>query len=97
MSAGPYTYDLDELGRVARGLRLLATDYETSQDDYAGVAGALGSAQVRDALDDFTDNWKKKRAKQTSMLTSASEALDRIVGNYREGDDGAASALRSGQ
>lgn len=95
MPAGPYTYDLAELDRVASGLSRLATDYDTSSSDFSGVTGALGSADVRDALDDFTDNWERKRAKQTSMLRSANEALERIVAGYRDHDGGAAQVLRS--
>lgn len=95
MPAGAYTYDLAELDRVASGLSRLATDYDTSGEDFSGVSGALGSGDVRDALDDFTDNWKRKRAKQTSMLRSANEALERIVAGYRDIDAGAAQTLRS--
>jgi hypothetical protein len=92
---GRYTYDLGELEGLASGLERLAERYESSRGDYEDVAAAVGSPHVRSALDDFTDNWKKKRAKQTSMLRSAAAAVKRIATGYQDNDSEAGDGLRA--
>lgn len=96
MTEGPIVYDLDDLQRVSQGLATLATDYDTARDAYSEASGSVGDANVSQALDDFTDNWKSKRAKQIGMIRSAGQALDQIITSYRDIDESGAGALREG-
>lgn len=79
-------YDLHALARTDSGLERLAGDYRAARGDVDDVRSALGSAEVARALDDFTDDWKKRRDKQLGMIEAAAVALQTIRDTYVEID-----------
>jgi hypothetical protein len=89
MSGGAVTmisYDLHSIERTQAGLERLAADYRSARDDYGDVRSALGSAEVARAIDDFTDDWRKRRDKQLGMIEAAATALETIRQTYTEID-----------
>lgn len=79
-------YDLAALQRTQRGLEGLAADYRGARDDYDDVRAAVGSVEVARALDDFSDDWKRRRDKQVGMIEAAAEAIGTITQTYEEID-----------
>ena len=91
------SYDLYDIERTQAGLERLAGDYRTARGDYDDVRTALGSAEVARAIDDFTDDWKKRRDKQLGMIEAAATALETIRETYSEIDrEGVGAGARRG-
>lgn len=80
-------YDLLSIERAQRGLERLADDYRDASSDSEDARSAVGSAEVARALDDFTDDWKKRRDKQVGMIEAGVEALTTIRETYVEIDE----------
>ncbi len=88
-------YDLLSIEDAQRGLEQLARDYQGSRDDYEYVRGALGSEAVARGVDDFTDDWKKRRDKQVAMIEEAAATLETIRTTYTELDNEGVRTLQS--
>lgn len=93
--SGIYKYDVDDLGDTAGGLRTLKSDFENASSLRSQASGAMGYDDLRGAVQEFVDNWKHNRERQLEAIDAAAEALDGIVTNYVDGDEKAASELRS--
>lgn len=89
-------YDLEAIVRTQGGLERLAADYRSARADYDDVRSALGSAEVGRAIDDFTDDWKKRRDKQLKMIEAAATALQTIRDTYVEIDTEGVRTLQEG-
>jgi hypothetical protein len=92
---GIYKYDVDDLTQTASGLRTLHSDFSTASQARKGASGAMGYGDLRSAVEEFVDNWEHNRKRQLEAIESAAEALDGIVTNYVDGDEGAAAELRA--
>jgi hypothetical protein len=94
--SGIYKYDVDDLTQTARGLRTLHSDFSHASEARRGAAGAMGYDDLRGAVEDFVDNWEHNRTRQLEAIDAAAQALDGILTDYVDGDEGAAAQLRSG-
>ena len=88
-----YKYDLAELQETSGALGTLADSFEHASQVRQDASGALGYSSLKDAVSDFTENWKHNRDKQLKALTGASDMLSQICTNYRAFDSGAADEL----
>lgn len=88
-----YRYDLDELLETQGALATLARDFDTASATREGAEGAMGYDSLRDAIQEFTDNWKNNREKQLEAIVGAASLLGDICTNYRDFDRGAVETL----
>lgn len=90
-----YRYDLDELENTQGGLSQLSSDFGAASTAREGAEGAMGYDSLRDAISEFTENWKNNREKQLEAITGAKDMLGEICTNYRAFDQGAVDTLLS--
>ena len=97
MSRGIYKYDLDDLGEATDGLGTLKSNFENASQVREGYDGAMGYDDLRDAVEEFVDNWKHNRERQLETLGSAQEALAGITQNYVDFDQAGVTTLNEGE
>lgn len=91
-----YRYDLDELEQTRSGLSQLAADFESASSVRDSAEGAMGYDSLREAIQEFTDNWKHNREKQLEAINGSASMLGDICTNYRDFDSGAVNTLLEG-
>lgn len=91
-----YRYDLAELGETSGALSTLAGSFEQASAVRQEASDALGYSSLRDAVGEFTENWKHNRGKQLEEIKGAANMLTDICHNYRAFDSGAATELLKG-
>ncbi len=67
-----YRYDLYERENTQGGLSQLSSEFEAASTVREGAEGAMGYDSLRDAISEFTENWKNNREKQLPAATSTS-------------------------
>ena len=90
-----YTYDLAELEETAGSLNALAEDFAEASAVRREAQQAAGYPSLREALQEFTDNWSHNRDKQLEAIRGAASALGDICDNYQAFDCDAAAQLQA--
>lgn len=72
-------YSLEQLNETVAGLGQLKQDYENAEQNADGVHEALGYADLRDAVSEFSENWRKNRERQLELIEKGHTALSEIV------------------
>lgn len=89
-----YRYDLVELEGTRDGLGQLASDFDNASRAREGAEDSMGYPSLRDAITEFSDNWKNNREKQLEGINGAKDVLTDICANYRAFDQGAVDTLQ---
>lgn len=87
-------YDLDSLNNLVSDLQTIHGDYSGIDGSMDTAAAAAGYSSLAGALNDFSDNWSRNRAKQLEDLEGAHTSLAEIVGQLEEYDDNGVTKLR---
>lgn len=73
-----------ELREISRSVAKLKSHFEGAKDLVDSYDAEMGSGDVADALDDFADDWKKKR----KQLCDGLEFLGKTAGSAAKAYDG---------
>ncbi|TLS46273.1 hypothetical protein FE633_10040 [Streptomyces montanus] len=73
-----------ELREISRSVAKLKSHFEHAKDLVDSYDADIGSGDVADALDDFADDWKKKR----KQLCDGLEFLGKTAGTAAKAYDG---------
>lgn len=92
-----YKYDVAELQDTQARLHALAGDFAHASSIRDSYDGAMGYPSLRDAVQQFTDNWSHHRDKQIEAIDGAATMLGDICKNYVDFDRGATHQLYDGQ
>ncbi len=73
--------ELDMVQTLAKNLKTLYDEFEDVPDTADGVNAHLGSQIVRDAIQEFSDNWNIRRGR----LLESVEAVRQMAADAHEG------------
>jgi len=78
------------LGDSASSLRAIGDGFYHSARIKDEVAAHVGSEEIADALNDFSDNWNRKRMDLTNKIRSAEKLVLSVMASFSEQDRAAA-------
>ena len=82
-------YDL--LGHSADSLRSIGEEFEHTAKIKDDLVGYLGSAEIADAMGEFSGNWDRKRADLTQKIKDAEGVVRSVMASFGEQDRKAAN------
>lgn len=86
-----------ELREISRSVAKLKTHFEHAKDLVDSYDAEIGSGDVADALDDFADDWKKKRKQLCDGLEFLGQTAGTAAKAYDDLDQHLAQALLKSQ
>ncbi|MFI6490600.1 hypothetical protein [Streptomyces sp. NPDC050564] len=86
-----------ELREISRSVAKLKTHFEQAKDVVDSYDAEIGSGEVADALDDFADDWKKKRKQLCDGLEFLGKTAGTAAKAYDDLDQHLAQALLKSQ
>ncbi|MFF1652127.1 hypothetical protein [Streptomyces sp. NPDC058255] len=86
-----------ELREISRSVAKLKTHFEQAKDLVDSYDTEIGSGDVADALDDFADDWKKKRKQLCDGLEFLGKTAGTAAKAYDDLDQHLAQALLKSQ
>jgi len=86
-----------ELREISRSLARLKSHFEGARDLVDSYDAEMGSDDVADALDDFADDWKKKRKQLCDGLEFLGKTAGSAAKAYDDLDQHLAQALLKSQ
>jgi hypothetical protein len=82
-------YDL--LEHSASSLRAIGEEFEHTARIKNDLTGHLGSADIADAMNDFSGNWDRKRQNLTQKIKDTEGAVRSVMASFSEQDRNAAN------
>lgn len=82
--------DYDLLGVSASSLRSIGDEFENTARIKDDLAGSLGSADIADAMGDFSGNWDRKRRDVTAKIRTVEGVVRSVMASFSEQDRQAA-------
>lgn len=90
---GRLKVDLDALADTATELRGLAREFRGAAKTVDGAKSAVGHERVADALNEFSDNWRRHREALVKSLDAVSDMARDSRETYIEVDEDLATQL----
>ena len=85
--------DLARLAAAGSTLTVVKSEFEDAKNTSRGLAHAVGSDRLADALVDFADKWDDRRADMVENIGSLAEAATAIADAFGQLDTEYAAAL----
>jgi hypothetical protein len=82
--------DYDLLGHCAESLRCIGAEFEHTARIKDHLVGHLGSADIADAMGEFSGNWDRKRADLTQKIKDTEGVVRSVMASFSEQDRNAA-------